>query len=177
MSRISDMGMPSLGGLSVGLLGGGAAPSPNPNLLLWSEEMDRPEWVVAGGASVDPDQIISDDPYSGVADGVDFAALNSTLSQTTTVAVATGSGGQTIGLSAEWVRESFSLSMNGTTYVVSLMIIEDSGAGSDIQLRMDAVGGFLRVQLRDVGDNPTVRVVEWKLETPTLTDYVKREGT
>lgn len=175
--------MPRLGGFygdRPATTGGGAAPSPDPNanLLLWSEEMQRAAWVQTGDVTVSANAGLNPGSDETTADDLLFGAINARHSQTTGIAATTGAAVVlNITLTGAYVRRSLTGTFDGTAYYLSLYIFEPSGDGSDIQLRLEIVGGFLVASLRDTGDDPTVRVWGWKLETPTLTAYVKREGT
>lgn len=155
---------------------GGAASSPNPNLLLWSEELQRAEWTAVGDVSLTQDAGI--DPNGGMtADELSFGSIGAVFGQTSGIAASTGSAAiSTVTLTSSYSRASVSGTFDGVVYFASVYLVEPSGAGSDIQFRLEISGGFLRVSLRDAGDDPTLRAWGWKLETPTLTDYVKTEG-
>lgn len=165
-------------GLSVGLANApqsGVPASPNPNLLLWSEEMQQAVWTVSAGAvtvTADADT----GPFGGsVADQLAFGA-SGTIGQTSSTAATTGAAVlATKTTAAAWARYSISGSFDGVDYVLSVYLRDPSS--SDIRMRLERVGGFLRGSLQDIGDEPTLFACCWKLETPSLSAYVKREGT
>lgn len=155
----------------------GGPASPNANLLLWSEELDRAAvWVTAGGATVTADQG-QDELGATTADSVALAG-GASLSQTTTVAAATG--GPIVGAFVPGpTRTAFSFSgtFDGSTYFISGYQQDLSDSGLEVGVLVQRVGGFIQVRFRDTGDEPTALLSWIKLETPTLTAYVKREGT
>ena len=147
---------------------------PNPNLLLWSEEMQQATWSKTScTATADAGA----DPLSGAtADEVVFAATG-VLAQTAFAATTGATVFLNHTLSSGWVRYSLTGTFDGTAYVLSVWINEPSGSNSELRLQMHRVGGVVVCSLRNTGDDPTVLVWGWKLETPDLTAYVKREGT
>ena len=168
--------MPRLGGLSEGAPAA-SSPSANPNLLLWSEEMQQAAWTQTGDVTVSANAGLNPAGDENTGDDLSFGAVNARHGQTTSIAATTGAAVfLNITLTGSYAPKSLSGTFDGTTYYLSLYIFEPSAGGSDIQLRLEIVGGFLTASLRDTGDDPVVRVWGWKLETPTLTDYVKREG-
>ena len=166
-------------GLGTGLGGDGAASAapaaPNPNLLVWSEEMQQAAWT-ASGATVTADAGL--DPLGGLtADLVVFGSGGTSISQAAFAATT----GATVVLDfspiASWdTRYSLTGTFDGAVYVLSVQVNQPV-PGGDLRLQMHLVGGFLVVSLRNTGDDPSVLVWGWKLETPGLTAYVKREGT
>jgi len=140
---------------------------PNPNLLRWSEKFDESATWVPTNATVTPN--VGTDP---TADRVAFGA-NGALRQTTAIAVSTGDVALVI-IATDGTRQSVSGVFDGTTYVFSLTA---SNGGAEFRARLDRAGGFLRVSVEDSGDEATFDLAKAKLETPDLTDYIKREGT
>lgn len=150
-----------------------AAPPPNPNLLLWSEEMQQAAWVKTG-VTVTAD---AGSPSWSTADQVAFSGGATVLAQTSGVAATAGvTAFSDIEVTTEEVRYSVTGTFDGASYVLSVHMADPVG-GRLIRLQLHRVGGFLMASLRNIGDSPTLLVVGWKLETPDLTDYVKREGT
>lgn len=167
--------MPMGLGLGVGLGGGVIPPSggPNPNLLLWTEEMQQATWSKTGVT------VIADvgSPSWPTADQVAFAAGATVLAQTSGVAATAGATAfSDIEVTTAEVRRTVTGTFDGAVYVLSVHLSDPVG-GYLIRLQLHRVGGFLMASLRNVGDNPTILVAGWKLETPDLTAYVKREGT
>ena len=176
--------MPNLGpGLhsgsspGTGISAGGIIPSaaspdePNPNLLLWSEEADQAATWIATGVTVTANQ--ANDPLGApTADLLTFAA-GGTLRQVTPVAATTGAAVFAI-INTDSPRPNVTGTFDDVVYVFSFHPI--GGDGTVMRLRIDRSGGFLRVSVEDVGDEATVNAAWFKLETPDLTDYVKREG-
>lgn len=155
---------------------GGGAASPNPNLLLWSEAFGNPVWV--GASSVSANSVT--DPLGGAtADRVTIASGGGHI-QATTVAATTGVGVFTSRTLAPGipVRVSTSGTFDGVTYFYSEYLASPDSA--EINLSIYRSAGFLMAGLIDLSDLGTPLVIDrWgaKLETPSLTDYVKREGT
>jgi hypothetical protein len=168
-------------GLGAGLAGGrvAAAPAfPNPNLLLWSEEMQRAAWTTTGVVVVVAD--MGSDPLGGMtADQITFGSAGASVLQATPVAATIGATvQQTINLQGSLTRSAgLAGTFDGTVYVLSVHLSEPLGSGAVLRLRLALVGGFLVASLVDLGDQPIVLAWGWKLETPDLTAYVKREGT
>ena len=148
---------------------------PNPNLLLWSEEMQQATW---SKTSCTATANVGTDPLGGAtADEVAFAATG-VLAQTTIAATAGATAQVLISLADSWAtRHTLTGVFDGITYLLSVWVREPSGGGAELRLQMHRVGGFVVCSLRNTGDDPTVLVWGWKLETPDLTAYVKREGT
>lgn len=177
--------MPNLGpGLHAGSspgtgisAGGGISsagpPEPNPNLLLWSEAMQQAAWV-AVDATVTADQG-QDELGATTADEIAFA-VGGTVTQVTDIpAVAGANQGATFEAPAARERFSHSGTFDGTVYVYSAFL--ESATGGQFRLELLRSGGFLAVRFRDIGDETVVLVSQVKLETPSLSAYVKREGT
>lgn len=165
-------------GLGLGLqFAGGAsgsgAPSPNPNLLLWSEEFQQAAWTTDGAVTannaVDPLGDSTADTVVFVADGV--------LQQVSATAATTGSNSSApIVLTTSWVRYSVSGTFDGSAHVFSLYL-KGAVGGEEFLLIISRSGGVLACSvLESQSAAATVRAWGAKLETPTLTDYVKREG-
>lgn len=166
---------PSSPGIGVGVGGspaaGGPAP-PNPNLLLWSEELDRAATWAATGVVVTANA--TNDPNGQLtADLLTFAA-GGTLRQVTPAPATTGAAVTAV-IASTTERPSISGDFDGVTYKFSFYSM--LGDGVNLRLRLDRSGGFLRVSFEDVGDEAIVNIAWCKLETPDLTAYVKREGT
>jgi hypothetical protein len=169
-------------GLGIGLGFGGGAPAtagpgePNPNLLKWSEQLQQATWVKTN-ATIIADDHLDPDGATTTADHVDFTALSGKLEQTSTTAATTGIAVTlTVTLPGTFTRRSLTGTFDGVDYAYSFSILDD-GSGADIQARLERSGGFLMASLRDLGDGATFWAWGFKLETPDLTDYVKREGT
>jgi hypothetical protein len=166
-------------GLSAELGGGapqgGAMPEvdPNPNLLLWSEEMQQATWAAAD-AVVTANQG-QDELGATTADEIAFAVGGTVMQATGIAAVAGANQGATFEPPPARERFSHSGVFDGTTYQFSAFL--ESATGGQIRLELLRSGGFLAVRFRDIGDETVVLVSQVKLETPTLTAYVKREGT
>lgn len=155
---------------------GGGLDSPNPNLLLWSEEFQQAAWT--GASAVSANSVA--DPLGGTtADRVTIASGGQHV-QVTTVAAAAGASvfsPRTLSAGVP-TRVSATGTFNGVAYVYSEYLASPDSA--DISLSIYRSGGFLVVGLTDTSDLGDPLVIDrWgaKLETPDLTDYVKREGT
>lgn len=165
-------------GLGLGLqFAGGApppgAPSPNANLLLWSEEFQQAAWttdgVVTANNAADPLGDSTADTVAFVADGV--------LQQASATAATTGSNASSpIVLTTSWVRYSVSGTFDGNAYIFSLYL-KGAVGGEEFLLIISRGGGVLVCSvLESLSAAATVRAWGAKLETPSLTDYIKREG-
>jgi hypothetical protein len=178
-------GLHSGSALGVGISPGDSPPTaeapaePNPNLLLWSEEMQQAVWTVgAGTVLVTADGGLNPTGDETTADLLAFGGTGSVIGQTSATAAATGAAAlSTLSLTGGYSRHSLSGTFDGVVYFLSVNLQEPLGGGSELQLRLERSGGFLRGGLRDLGDSPTVLAWGWKLETPDLTAYVKREGS
>jgi hypothetical protein len=162
-------------GFGAGAPATGGPPSPNPNLLLWSEELDRAAtWVVTDALVVANSGL--DDDGAATADLLLLSGLGS-VQQVTAIAGTAGSGaGQKIATSTR-TTHSVSASIDGVTYVFSARLQDPADSGLGVQMGIFVVGGFIACRFRDLGDESAVLVSWAKLETPTLTAYIKREGT
>lgn len=158
-----------------GALATGAPAEPNPNLLLWSEEAQQAVWTKSN-VTVTADIGDLDRP---TADELAYAGAAAIITQLSATAATTGAlVSTTANLTSAWQRFSVSGTFDGIVYVASVYLREPSGAGNALSLRISRSAGFLLVGLRDnLGGAPTVYADAWKLETPDLTAYVKREGT
>lgn len=164
-------------GLSVGLAGApqsGGAAEPNPNLLLWSEALNNAAWVASGAtvtanAANDPDGLPTAERVAYDAEG--------SLSQTTDVLVAAGDPASATKLAgAALERHDITGTFDGAPYRFSVYA---KGADANFSMALFRSGGALVVRLSNPDDGGGIDVdFAWtKLETPTLTAYVKREGT
>lgn len=164
-------------GLSVGLAGGAAAepPAPNPNELLWSEQLQQAAVWVASGAVITANT--ANDPNEELtADRITFDP-EGTLSQTTAVAAATGStAAATHTLTTSLLRYSAAGSFDSQTYTFS--VYARSEVEVSFRLAIFRSGGVLVAQISNPDDGGGIEIeVAWaKLEAGTLTAYVKREG-
>lgn len=164
-------------GLSVGLAGApqtGAGAEPNPNLLLWSEALDNAVWT-ANGAAVTANAANDPDGQS-TAERVAFDPEGN-VSQVTPVAATTGDPvGATKTAGAALARFDITGVFDGTTYRYSVYA---KGAGVNFSMSLFRSGGFIVARLANPDDVDGIAVdFAWaKLETPSLTAYVKREGT
>lgn len=171
------MNMPGISGLPVALMGGGGgAPSANPNLLLWSEELDRSTWVKGVGVAVLANQ--GQDEQGGTTADLVTLTSGGTLTQISTIAVSVGGPyiGSTLGSSSR-ARSQVSGEFDGVPYVFSVFVEDPLDFQAEVGLVLFQSGGFIAARLRDTGDAPSILISQAKLETPTLTAYVKREGT
>lgn len=167
-------------GLGLGAGIGGGAPAPvsdvNPNLFLWTEEMQQAVWAITGDVTVTPD--VGEDPNEEMtADQVAFGT-GGLIAQLSSVAATTGAPmSKLLTPTAALSRYSQAGTFDGTVYVVSVYVWDPAETGLGISLRLFRSGGFITGGLQDIfGDEPVLRVWGWKLETPAITDYVKREG-
>lgn len=164
-------------GLGAGLGSDGAASAapaePNPNLLLWSEETQQAAWVKTGAAVTADFGLDLDGQMT--ADRVAFDPFG-TITQTSATAVTTGADASEAKLAtATLQRFSISGTFDGATYYLSCCAKTAAGT-VDFGMTLRQSGGFLQVEAQDFGDGGTIQFSWWKLETPTLTAYVKREG-
>lgn len=164
-------------GLGLGLGSGAPAPAagtPNPNLLLWSEEMQQAVWVKTGATvtadfGLDPDNQMTADRLVFDPFGI--------VNQTTATAAATGVEASEAKLATTTLQQFLvNGTFDGTAYYLYCYAKTASGT-ADFILTLRRGGGFLQVEIQDLGDGVTIQFSWWKLETPTLTAYVKREGT
>jgi hypothetical protein len=175
-------GLHSGSALGVGISAGGSPPpaagpaEPNPNLLLWSEQLQQGAWVKTF-ATITADDHLNPDGSAVTADAVAFLPITGKLEQTTSVTATVGAAvSLNVTLSDTFARKSLSGTFDGAEYVFSFSVL-DNGSGADIQARLERSGGFLMGSLRDTGDGATFWAWGFKLETPDLTAYVMREGT
>jgi hypothetical protein len=164
-----------------GISAGGSIPSaaspdePNPNLFLWSEEMQRATWVksdvaVTADAATHPDG-------GATADVLTFTAGGSILQASDSAALSGNSVSTSFAPDASWTRRSVSGTFDGVVYVLSVETRDLTEAGLAVHLRLFRSGGFLAGGFSDLGEEaPAFECWGWKLETPDLTAYVKREG-
>lgn len=169
---------PSTPGPGVGV--GGSPPSgaasPNPNLLLWSQDFDNGIWT--GALSVSANSVV--DPMGGsTADRVSINSGGQHV-QTTSIAATSGASIFSSRTLSPGVPTLYSASgtFDGITYVYSEYLASPSG--QEINLSIYRSGGFIVVGLTDLSDLGDLLVIDrWgaKLETPNLTTYVRRDGT
>lgn len=151
------------GGVGVGIGGQSAPPAggaSNPNLLLFPEAFDNAIWLKALGAVVTANP---GDATHPTADRIDFSA-GGKVAQTATQAAIAGSASFTLTLVSGWSRYSVTGAVDGLPYTFSLELLGGADAGSQLQLFVGAVGGFLQVYARDLGDLPVVLAYGAKLE-------------
>ena len=164
-------------GLSVGLAGApqsGGAPAPNPNLLLWSEELQQAVWT-ATDCTVTANQA-NDSQGQPTLDRLAFAELGS-IGQTADVAATAGA---TVTASPEINATPQTYTVTGTFDSSPYTFSVELSAAVELQIQIAILrsGGFLRVLIRDLnGEAPTIFAGRAKLEqSATATAYIKREG-
>ena len=161
-------------GLSPALASGPAAvppAGPNPNLLLWTDELDNVVWV-ATNCDVVPDQ-------DGVADEVVSTAPGSALRQVTTTAALTGSPvSATITPSgtAAFAHGEVSGTFDGILYTFSGEF-RDAGGGETVDIKIDRFGGLLRCSLEEPIGDGVYLARHLQLEVGPFTSYHHRGGT
>jgi hypothetical protein len=140
--------------------------------------MQQAVWTTSGGVVlVTADSGLDPAGTDLTSDLLAFGGTGATIGQTSATAASTGAVVvSTIAVSGSYVRSSITGTFDGLLYTLSVYLREPIGGGSELQLRLERSGGFLRGELRDLGDSPSVLAWGWKLETPDLTAYVKREG-
>lgn len=153
---------------------GGGTPSPNPNLLKWSEQFQQAEWVASGAivtadAGVDPDG-------GATADSVLLGGAGHSVAQISTATAASGSATAAVSAAdGAWNRRTVTTVFDTGTYVFSVWL-QGVGSALTVLLALDQSGGLIRCQIRRLAANGTILAWGAKLETPGLTAYVKREG-
>lgn len=169
-------------GLSVGLASApqsGGPAAPNPNLLLWSETFDNATWAKSN-ATVTANAGL--DPLGGsTADEVANGTSTATIGEVSTVAAASGGATVTVVPLAEWTRFSVTATFDTGQFTFSLWLRDPADNGSDLQVRMEVSGGFIRCFLRDGGESLTFLAWGAKLEiggsaTGTAANYGRTEG-
>jgi hypothetical protein len=139
----------------------GQDPTTNPNLLLWTEELDNAIWQT--DSAITPDNAI--DPLSGsTADTISFLA-DGFVSQVSSTAATTGvSGNNGVILTTSWVRYEVTSTFDGLSYVFSVYLRGASG-GEEVRLNLSRAGGFLKCFLIENASAPaTVRAWGAQLE-------------
>lgn len=134
-------------------IGSGGGASVNPNLLLWTEELDDPVWT-ATDASVLADQSTTPLGARSQAEEIQSLAATSAVRQVTTTAATTGGASAARAITGLWARYSVTGVFDGQSYTFSVYL-RDTGvaAAPSVTLRIDRSGGFLRCSLEDpVGD-------------------------
>lgn len=163
--------------LSVGLTAApqaGGSAAPNPNLLLWSEELQQATWSKSGAVATADFGL--DSAGQMTADRVVFDPFG-TVTQTTATAASSGAEATEAKLAtATLQRFSVSGTFDGVDYHWSCYAKTASGT-ADFILTARRSGGFIQVEVQDFGDGATIQFSWLKLETPDLTTYVKREGS
>lgn len=152
---------------------GSAVIAANPNLLLWTDELDNPVWVKTA-CVITPNG-------DGVADDWASTGVTSAVRQTTTTAAASGAAVTSTmapGQLGAYVHGEVAGVFGGTTYTFSLMA-KDTGAAlsPSITMRIDLSGGFLRCSTEDpVGDGDYL-VKSFQLQVGPFTSYQHRGGS
>lgn len=143
--------------------GGGAA-----NLLLWSEEFDRAEWVKTGTVTAGADM----DPLGG-GTTADLASV-SVIGQTTTTPGVEASGLIDLTVTDAWDR--YSISSGGYTF--SFYARWAAQLSYTLYAQISSSGGFQTVAIRDLDEGGEFYLWGAQLEAGAVaTAYVKREGT
>lgn len=177
MSRLSVIGVgpPSAVGIGESPTGG-AAPEPNPNLLLWSEEFQQAAWVKTGVAVV-ADTVT--DPLAGsTADALAFDPEGSVQQSSSAAAAAGATANETKSATGSWQRFSVSGTFDGSPYTFSIYAKDSTGVS--LVMSISRAGGVLVATVRNPDDVAGFGLDLWgaKLEqSATATAYVKREGT
>lgn len=134
----------------------------NPNLLTKTEQFDDAAWVktncpVTANAGADP---LGD----STADLLDMSfGVGAQISQTATLACTTATGSRGVTLTGVLTRYSLTGSVDGAPYTFSLWMTDAAGPGA--QMRFDAVGGHVKVSVKDTGDGAMPLAWGAKLET------------
>lgn len=162
-------------GLAVGLgppsdgAGGGAA---NPNILLWTDELDQAVWVKTN-CTVFPD-------VDGVADEFSSLAAGASVAETTTVAAATGAvaTGTFSPSPTGYQHGEVSGTFDGVLYTLSCEA-KDGGAAAtpSLTLTIDRSGGFLRCTVSDPAGDGDYNIRHLQLEVGPFSSYQHRGGT
>jgi hypothetical protein len=160
-------------GVAVGSrVGAGAAPAANPNLLLWTEEMDEAVWIKTS-CSILVDQ-------EGVADEVLSSAAAASVAQVSATAATTGSDVTQVALiDGGFGRFSVTGTFDGLSYTYAVDL-KDTGlaATPELTLRLGRSGGFLRVAIEDAAGDADYLARNHQLEqAATPSAYVRRSGT
>lgn len=166
-------------GLSVGLGGApqsGAPAAPNPNLLLWSEQFQQAVWAKMS-ATVDADVALNPAGTETTADRISLTGLGSIIQLSATGATTGATVTHNVTLTGGFERYDLSGTFDGAVYAASVYIREEGATGFTVRLQLLRSGGFIALRFVDTGDEPVFLAWGAKLETPSLTAYVKREGT
>lgn len=168
--------MPRLGGLSEGAP---AASSPsNPNLLLWSQELNRePPWSRTSVTQILTDNAVAPDDTT-TAELVTLDVFGA-IREISTTAATSGAGDSLsiFDVATTWTRYEIAATFDIGTYVFSVYL-KQTEAGIGGRILLDRSGGFLRCSYEDVGDGSACWVWGMQLEAgATATAYVKREGS
>ena len=167
------MSSPATPGLGVAIgairaAGGGAA---NPNLLLWTDEVDNAIWTKEN-AVVTPDQ-------NGVADEIASTSVSAAVRQVSGTAATTGAAvtaDVTPSGTASFNHGEVSGTFDGTVYTFSGSF-KDAGGGEPVTMRIDRSGGFLRCSLEEpIGDGDYL-VKNLQLEVGPFSAYHHRGGS
>lgn len=150
-----------------------APAGPNPNLLLWSEDLTKAEWTKTG-CIVTADQ----GGTTGTADEITSTAGTCAVRQVTTTAAITGSAATaTTAVHNNFVREAVTGTFDGLPYTFSVEI-KDAGGGEPYTLRLDRSGGFLRASIEEpVGDGDALFQYAQLEQAAAFTSYHSRGGT
>jgi hypothetical protein len=163
----AGLGSPSAGG------GGGAVGPPNPNLLLWSEDLDNASWAKTGCMVV-----ANQGGTTGTADEIISSAGTAAVRQVTSIAASSGSAATatTAFHAGSFGRDSVTGTFDGLPYTFSAES-RDSGGGETYTLRLDVVGGFLRVSVEEpVGDGDALFQYFQLEQAAAFTTYHSRGG-
>lgn len=160
-------------GVAVGArVGDGAAPAPNPNLLLWTEEMDNAVWIKTN-CSILADQ-------EGTADEVISSASAASVAQVSGTAATTGSDAtQVASMDGGFGRFSVTGTFDGLSYTYAVDL-RDTGlaATPEVTLRLGRSGGFLRMAIEDAAGDADYLARNHQLEqAATPSAYTYRGGT
>lgn len=165
-----------LDNLSLGFFRSAGSGAANPNLLLWTEEMDNAVWVKSGGVTVSAD--FANDPAGNLtADRVTSPALDGAIAQISATAAAVGAAVTLdYALTSSWSRQEVVGSFDGLSYTFSVHL-KAGDIGAAVRLQLDRSGGFLRVQVIDRADGLQVLIWGAQLEqSVSSTAYQKRSG-
>ena len=149
-----------------------APAGPNPNLLLWTDELDQASVWTATNCSVVADQ-------DGVADELVSTAPGSALRQVTMTAAAAGAAATatiTPSGTAAFAHGEVSGTFDGVLYTFSGEF-RDAGGGETVDMKIDRSGGFLRCSLEEPIGDGVYMARHLQLEVGPFTSYQHRGGT
>lgn len=148
-----------------------APAGPNPNLLLWTDEVDNAAWVKTN-TTVLADQ-------NGVADQLTSTAAGAAVRQVTTTAASTGAAATatiTPSGTASFNHGEVSGTFDGVLYTFSAEF-KDAGGGETVDMKIDRSGGFLRCSLEEAIGDGDYLVRHLQLEVGPFSSYQHRGGS